>query len=88
MGGLAGILLAPIIYVAADIGLALVLKAFMGAVIGGFGSLPGAFIGGIVIGVSENLSAFYISSDYKDVVSFAVLIAILILKPAGLFLRK
>lgn len=88
MGGLAGILLAPIIYVAADIGLALVLKAFMGAVIGGFGSLPGALIGGIVIGISENLSAFYISSDYKDVISFAVLIAILIFKPAGLFLKK
>jgi len=88
MGGLAGILLAPIIYVAADIGLPLVLKAFMGAVIGGFGSLPGALIGGVVIGISENLSAFYISSDYKDVISFAVLIAILIFKPAGLFLRK
>ena len=88
MGGLAGILLAPIIYVAADIGLALVLKAFIGAVIGGFGSLPGALIGGIVIGVSENLSAFYISSDYKDVISFAVLIGILIFKPAGLFLKK
>jgi branched-chain amino acid transport system permease protein len=88
MGGLAGILLAPIIYVAADIGLPLVLKAFIGAVIGGFGSLPGALIGGVVIGISENLSAFYISSDYKDVISFAVLIAILIFKPAGLFLRK
>jgi branched-chain amino acid transport system permease protein len=88
MGGLAGILLAPIIYVAADIGLALVLKAFMGAVIGGFGSLPGALVGGIVIGVSENLSAFYLSSDYKDVISFGILIGILLFKPSGLFMKK
>jgi branched-chain amino acid transport system permease protein len=88
LGGLAGILLAPIIYVASDIGLALVLKAFMGAVIGGFGSLPGALICGIVIGVSENLSAFYISSDYKYVIAFGVLIAILIFKPSGLFAGK
>ena len=88
LGGLAGILLAPIIYVAADIGLALVLKAFMGAVIGGFGSLPGALVGGIVIGISENLSAFYISSDYKDVIAFGVLIGILIFKPSGLFSKK
>ena len=88
LGGLAGILLAPIIYVASDIGLALVLKAFMGAVIGGFGSLPGALMGGIVIGISENLSAFYVSSDYKDVIAFGVLIAILIFKPSGLFSKK
>jgi branched-chain amino acid transport system permease protein len=88
LGGLAGILLAPVIYVASDIGLILVLKAFVGSVIGGFGSLPGALIGGIVIGVSENLSALYISSDYKDVIVFGVLIAILVFKPSGLFSKK
>lgn len=85
LGGVAGILLAPVLFVASDIGLPLVLKAFMAAVIGGFGSYTGAFVGGMLIGVIDNLAGFYVSTDYRDVMTFSLLILLLLLKPTGLF---
>lgn len=61
------------------------LKAFVAAVIGGIGSIPGAMIGGIVMGVSESLGAAYISSGYRDAIAFIILIVILLVKPSGIF---
>jgi branched-chain amino acid transport system permease protein len=60
------------------------LKAFVAAVIGGIGSIPGAMLGGLIMGVSESLGAAYISSGYRDGIAFVILIFILLVKPSGL----
>ena len=64
------------------------LKAFVAAVLGGIGNLPGAALGGLIIGVTETLVSGYISSTYRDAIAFAVLILILLVKPAGLLGKK
>ena len=81
----AGVLLAPITYVHSNVGLALGLKAFPAAVLGGFGSIPGALVGGVIIGVIETLAGFYLPQGWKDVVPYLILLAVLLLKPEGLF---
>ena len=60
------------------------LKAFTAAVLGGIGSIPGAMLGGLVLGVTESMTSAYFSSEYKDVVSFGLLILILLFRPTGL----
>ena len=60
------------------------IKAFTAAVLGGIGSLPGAVIGGLLIGIIEIMWSNYVSSDYKDVAVFAILIVVLILMPQGI----
>jgi branched-chain amino acid transport system permease protein len=60
------------------------IKAFTAAVLGGIGNIPGAMLGGFILGLVESLGASYISSEYKDVFSFLILIAVLILRPGGL----
>lgn len=87
-GGLAGFLLAPLFFISTSVGFAAMLKAFAACIIGGFGSLQGAIIGGLFVGVAESLLAGYVSSAYKDVLTFGVLIVILILLPQGLFGEK
>lgn len=84
----AGVLLAPIFFVSADMGGSLGLKAFAASIIGGFGSVPGAIIGGLFLGVLEIFGAAYISSLYKDVFAFVVLVLILVFMPRGLFGEK
>jgi branched-chain amino acid transport system permease protein len=64
------------------------LKAFVAAVLGGIGNLPGAALGGMIIGVTETLVSGYISSTYRDAIAFAVLILILLFKPSGLLGKK
>lgn len=64
------------------------IKAFVAAVFGGIGSIPGAFIGGVLLGVIENLSKAYISSQLSDAIVFAVLIIVLLVKPTGLLGRN
>ncbi len=83
--GIAGVLVAPIFLVDTDIGLNLILKAFIAVIIGGFGSLPGAVVGGIVVGLLEILVAVFISSVYKDAICFSLLIFLLIVFPQGIF---
>ena len=60
------------------------LKAFVAAVLGGIGNIPGAVLGGLLIGVAEQLTAGYLSPDYRDAITFLILILVLILKPEGL----
>jgi len=84
LGGIGGVLIGPIFYVETEMGALAGLKGFAAAVLGGFGSIPGAISGGVVLGLAENLSARYISSAYKDAIAFVVLIVVLLLKPNGL----
>lgn len=67
------------------IGLMLGIKAFIAAVLGGIGSVSGAMVGGLMLGVAESLTIAYISSDFSDAVVFGILIIVLLVKPAGLF---
>ena len=80
----AGILLAPITFIHANLGF-LGLKAFPAAVLGGFTSIPGALAGGVIIGVVETLSGFYLPEGFKDIAAYVVLLAVLLLRPQGLF---
>ena len=84
LGGLAGVLVTPITTLNYDVGVLLGLKGFAAAILGGFGSFPGAILGGLSLGLLESLSAGYISSAYKDVVAFVVLLLVLFVRPKGL----
>ncbi len=88
LGGIAGILVAPILFVSVGLGGQIALKAFAATIIGGFGDVPGAIVGGIAIGVIETFGAYYISVPYKDAFAFIVLFAFLLLRPSGLFGEK
>lgn len=88
LAALAGVLVAPVIFVSPDLGLFLILKAFIALVIGGFGSIPGTLVGGVLLGVLEVLTSAYVSSVYKDVVAFGVLVAMLLVLPHGLFAER
>ncbi len=85
LAGIAGVLLAPMWFIDVTMGDTLALKAFAAAIIGGFGSIPGAVCGGVLVGLAEILGAAYVSSDYKDAFVFALMIAFLVLRPQGLF---
>ena len=84
LGAVAGILIAPITLTAWDVGIMLGLKGFAAAVLGGLGSGPGAVLGGLVLGIAETLSAGYLSSAYKDVIAFVLMLAVLFFMPRGL----
>jgi branched-chain amino acid transport system permease protein len=86
--GLAGVLMAPKFFVTPQMGSLIASKGFTAAVIGGFGNIPGAVIGGILLGVLENFAAGYISSQYKDAVAFLIMILIIIFFPGGIFESK
>jgi branched-chain amino acid transport system permease protein len=82
---MAAILIAPVYLVKYDIGVALGLKAFYAAIIGGFNQIRGALLGGLLVGVVETLSAAYISSHFRDAFALVILIAVLLLKPEGIW---
>ncbi|MFT3816341.1 MAG: branched-chain amino acid ABC transporter permease [Rubrivivax sp.] len=84
VAAVAGLLLAPITFVHANMGF-IGLKAFPAAVVGGFGSLPGAIVGGLIIGVVEALSGFYLPEGIKDIAAYVVVLLMLMVKPNGLF---
>jgi branched-chain amino acid transport system permease protein len=87
VAAVAGLLLAPITFVHANMGF-IGLKAFPAAVVGGFGSLPGAIVGGMVIGVVESLSGFYLPEGFKDIAAYVVVLIMLVVRPNGLFGEK
>jgi branched-chain amino acid transport system permease protein len=87
MAAVAGLLLAPITFVHVNMGF-IGLKAFPAAVVGGFGSLPGAIVGGLIIGIVESLSGFYLPTGFKDIAPYIVVLLMLWFKPNGLFGEK
>ncbi|MDO8456476.1 MAG: branched-chain amino acid ABC transporter permease [Burkholderiaceae bacterium] len=87
VAAIAGLLLAPITFVHANMGF-IGLKAFPAAVVGGFGSLPGAIVGGLIIGIVESLSGFYLPDGFKDIAAYVVVLIMLMVKPNGLFGEK
>ena len=87
VAAIAGLLLAPITFVHANMGF-IGLKAFPAAVVGGFGSLPGAIVGGLVIGLVESFAGFYLPDGIKDVAAYVVVLIMLMVRPNGLFGEK
>jgi branched-chain amino acid transport system permease protein len=85
LGGLAGILVGPILFVSVGMGSSIALKAFAASIIGGFGDVNGAIVGGLALGVVEAFGAAYISVPYKDAFAFLVLLVILLVRPQGIF---
>lgn len=85
VGAAAGVLMAPLTLLYPDMGGMLLIRSFAAAVLGGFGSLPGAVVGGFVVGLVENLAAGYIATSLQDIAPFVVIILVLILRPTGLF---
>jgi branched-chain amino acid transport system permease protein len=88
LGGLAGILVGPILFVSIGMGGLISLKAFAASIIGGFGDVAGAIVGGLSLGVIETFGASYISVPYKDAFAFLVLFVFLLVRPQGLFGEK
>jgi branched-chain amino acid transport system permease protein len=84
VAAIAGILLAPITFVHSTMGL-IGLKAFPAAVVGGFGSLPGAIVGGLVIGIVESMAGFFLPEGFKDIAAYVVVLLMLMIRPNGLF---
>ena len=80
----AGILLAPVTFVHSNMGF-IGLKAFPAAVVGGFGSVPGAIVGGLIIGLVESFAGRYLPEGFKDVAAYVVVLAVLMIRPSGIF---
>src|SRR6266566_3923984 len=85
LGGLAGILVAPVLFVSIQMGSTIALKAFAATIIGGFGDVAGAIIGGLALGIIETFGAAYVSVPYKDGFAFLVLVLFLVFRPQGIF---
>lgn len=85
LAGIAGLLLAPMWFIDVNMGDNLGLKAFAAIMIGGFGSVPGAIIGGVIVGATEIFGAAYVSSTFKDALVFALMFLFLLIRPQGIF---
>ncbi len=88
LAAVAATLYAPINLVYPAMGQLVITKAFVIIILGGMGSIPGAVLGGLIIGFAESFGAYYISTDYKDIIAFALLVIILSLRPQGLFAKR
>jgi branched-chain amino acid transport system permease protein len=87
IAAIAGVLIGPLYFVSFDMGDMIGLKAFSAAVFGGINSIPGTILGGVIIGLLENLAGGYVSSSYKDLVAFVILLLTLVARPNGLLGR-
>ena len=88
LGIAAGAFVGALFAISPGVGEGLVIKGFAVLILGGLGSIPGAIIGGVVLGVSETLAAGFISSSYKDVIAFLVMICVMLVRPEGLLGRR
>ena len=87
LGALAGIMFSPLTFVQVQLGSLFTFKGLAAAVIGGLGSARGAFLGGLVLGLVEQEALIYVRAGYRDAIAFAVLILVLVLRPAGIMGR-
>lgn len=88
LSAVSGILSAQIIFVRYNMAAVMLLKAFSAAVVGGLGNVYGAMVGGLLIGVIETLGGSVIGTEYKDIISFVIMIGVLMFRPAGLFATR
>ncbi len=88
LAAIAGVLIAPLSNLYASMGQGMVLKGFIVVILGGLASVPGAILGGMILGLTEAMAAGYVSSAWKDVIGFSILIMILLLRPQGLMGKK
>lgn len=84
MATIASFLIGPLTFINANFGFSLGIKGFAAAALGGLGTLPGAVIGGLLLGVAETLSSTYLSSDFKEIITLSILYFILVFRPTGL----
>ncbi|MDD3599779.1 MAG: branched-chain amino acid ABC transporter permease, partial [Firmicutes bacterium] len=84
LGAVAGVLIAPTTFLSPSMMAEVQIKAFTAAVLGGFSSLPGAVVGGLLLGVLENLVAGYISTQLKSTFAFALIVVVLLIRPSGI----
>jgi branched-chain amino acid transport system permease protein len=87
LAGLLGVFVGPKTFAVATLGAALALKGFVALAIGGFGSMPGTLVGGLLVGLAEAYAARYLGGEYANLTVFVILIAVLLIRPAGLFVR-
>ncbi len=87
IGGVAGVMMAPIATLDPNMMIEPLLKGFAAAVLGGFNNLAGVVVGAFILGIIENLFGFYISTEFKSVVAFLIIILVLYFRPSGLFGR-
>jgi branched-chain amino acid transport system permease protein len=88
LAAVAAVLFAPINLVYPAMGHLVITKAFVIIILGGMGSFPGAIVGGLIIGMAESFGGYYISTDYKDIIAFVLLVVILSIRPQGLFTMR
>lgn len=83
ISGVAAVLIAPVVFLSTRMGL-VVINGFAAAILGGWGSIPGALLGGIALGILENVAPYYFPAQVRNIIPFAVLVGVLILKPTGI----
>ena len=88
LGAAGGVLLALIVTLSPDMGVWTLLRGFAAMTLGGFGSLHGAVIGGLLLGIMEKLLGFYVSTVFIDITCYLVTILVLLIRPSGLFGRQ
>jgi branched-chain amino acid transport system permease protein len=88
LAAVAGVLILPFFAASPTVGLLFTLQAFIVIVLGGLGSVPGALLAGFIVGVAESLGALFLTGSLKVVVTFVLFIAIICLKPSGIFGQK
>ena len=89
LAGAAGVLVGIVFFsIRHTMGFIAGLKGFTAAVVGGIGSIPGAMLGGLILGLAEAFTSVYLSATFKDAVAFVILVVILLIKPSGLLGKR
>ncbi|HET9949377.1 MAG TPA: branched-chain amino acid ABC transporter permease [Longimicrobiales bacterium] len=87
LAAVAGALIAPLVLVFPTMGASVTLKAFVIVILGGMGSVPGAIVGGYLLALAETMAGTYVAFAFSELIAFAVLVAVLVVRPTGLFAR-